>query len=496
MKTITQYYDATLDRVLEITFGSVSFFLITFPIWGSVFWPEIAAYFIILFDVYWLYKSATLAFNATRGYLAIQRTTKIDWGDRVERLQHFSKLRHIVFIPTVNEPIEILRRTLTFLADQEFDTSKIAVVLATEAKAVHQEAVALQLREEFRDKLGPIWVTVHQLKPGEVVGKSSNLAHAGAIIEQEIERLGWDKDFVTATSCDADVGFHTKYFAYFGHQFLSLPDPERHLSFWQAPILFYNNIWRLPMPLRVLNTIYSIGHLDRMMRPQSNYNYSSYSLSWKLLEGAGYWDVDVIPEDWHLFFKSFFSHHGLVELRSLTLPIYADAAEGGSLAESVRINYVQIRRWAWGITDLTYALKMYLTIPGIPFGRFIFRYLNAVEHHALWPVNFFILTFGATIPTLINPAFKLTSLGFGLPGISGTILTFALIGLLSVIILDILIRPPRPQSFRAWRLPFTIIQYIFLPLTAFLFGALPGMDAHMRLILGKRLEYKVTEKKV
>jgi len=113
----------------------------------------------------------------------------------------------------------------------------------------------------------------------------------------------------------------------------------------------------------------------------------------------------------------------------------------------------------------------------------------------LWTVNFLIITFGATIPTLVNPAFKQTALGFTLPGISGVILTFALVGALSIVVLDLLLRPPRPESFSKWRVPFLVIQYIFMPVTAFIFGAFPGMDAHMRLILGKRLEYKVTEKK-
>jgi hypothetical protein len=33
-----------------------------------------------------------------------------------------------------------------------------------------------------------------------------------------------------------------------------------------------------------------------------------------------------------------------------------------------------------------------------------------------------------------------------------------------------------------------------MPLAGFFFTALPGLDAHTRLMLGKYLEYKVTEK--
>ena len=493
MQAVDDRYEPRLTRMLEVISGSTSFIILSFPVWGSLLWPEIAAYFIILFDVYWLYKSIGLAVNASRGYIMIRRANRVNWLEKARGLEHYEKLQHIIFVPTVNEPEEILHRTLTFFSSQEFDTKKINIVLATEAKVPKQLEVCQELAKEFRDKLGKIWVTQHTLADGEIIGKSSNLAYASQVVKEDIERDGWDKNWVTATSCDADVSFHVKYFAKLSYDFLT--NKHRYLRFWQGPILFYNNIWRVPMPVRVVNTVYSIGQLAYLMTPQTTFNYSSYSLSWKLLEEAGFWDVDVIPEDWHLFFKAFFSHKGQVDVESLPLPLYADAAEGSGYWDSVKSNYLQVRRWAWGITDLAYAVRMYKNNRDVPFGNFAFRMARAIEHHVLWRVNFFIIPFGATIPTLVNPAFKQTALGFTLPGISGVILTFALVGALSIVVLDLLLRPPRPESFSKWRVPFLVIQYIFMPVTAFIFGAFPGMDAHMRLILGKRLEYKVTEKK-
>ena len=494
MKQIPDRYDPKLTRFLEAASASVSFVLISFPVWGSLTVPELAAYFIILFDVYWLYKSVTLAVNATRGYLAIKKTVKIDWAAKAHALPDANKLKHLIFIPTVNEPEEILRRTLNFLANQEYDATKIHPVIATELKVPSQLSVAKRVAQEFEGKLGRIWITQHELKPGEVIGKSSNLAYASRFMKEEIEKLGWDKDFITVTSCDADVAFHTKYFALLSVKFLQ--NPLRYLRFWQGAILFYNNIWRVPMPIRIINTVYSIGQLADLMRPHSTFNYSSYSLSWRLLEESDFWDVDVIPEDWHLFFKTFFSHKGLVGVESIYVPLYADAAEGSGYWESVKSNYFQVRRWAWGITDLTYALKMYFKNKAeVSFSNFIFRFARAVEHHTLWPVNWFFLMFGATVPTLINPAFKETSIGYSLPGIAGLILTVAMVGMISIIVIDILMRPPRPESFKKWHMPILLIQYVFMPLTAFVFGSLPGLDAHMRLLLGKRLDYKVTEKK-
>ena len=38
------------------------------------------------------------------------------------------------------------------------------------------------------------------------------------------------------------------------------------------------------------------------------------------------------------------------------------------------------------------------------------------------------------------------------------------------------------------------LEFITLPIVGFFFSALPGIDAHTRLMLGKYIEYKVTEK--
>jgi hypothetical protein len=41
---------------------------------------------------------------------------------------------------------------------------------------------------------------------------------------------------------------------------------------------------------------------------------------------------------------------------------------------------------------------------------------------------------------------------------------------------------------------FQPLEFLLLPVVGFFFSALPGIDAHTRLMFGKYLEYKVTEK--
>jgi hypothetical protein len=38
------------------------------------------------------------------------------------------------------------------------------------------------------------------------------------------------------------------------------------------------------------------------------------------------------------------------------------------------------------------------------------------------------------------------------------------------------------------------LEFLLIPVVGFFFSALPGMDAHTRLMFGKYLEYRVTEK--
>lgn len=481
-------------RVFEVVPPIISLTLLSSPFWASFIAPFAVAYFIIFFYIYFFYRAATLGINSVRGYFKIQAASKVDWFEKLKNSgvpwQHS---RHIVIIPTYKEPKAVLTRTLTFLAEQEFPTKQIDICLATEERENSVLEKAEGLKEDFGSRFGHFWITYHKLKREEVAGKSSNLAHASKEIKRFIEEAGYNKNLVTVTSCDADVSLHPKYIAALTYQFLGNAKPYN--KFWQAAILFYNNIWRVPIFVRVVHTIYSINGIAQLLSPGSNFNYSTYSTSWKLLERSGFWDVDVVPEDWHLFFKAFFSSRGDVELESIFLPLYADAVEGQNYWESLKAQYIQNRRWAWGVTDISYALTQFIRFrKKVSIAAFFARFIRAAEQHILWPVNWWLITLGAALPPLLNSSFRYTTLGFNLPRIASVILTFSAVFFLLVIIVDLLMKPPRPEYFKRRFLPLTIIQFFLLPITSFIFGSLPGMDAHTRLLFGKRLEYKATKK--
>ena len=63
-----------------------------------------------------------------------------------------------------------------------------------------------------------------------------------------------------------------------------------------------------------------------------------------------------------------------------------------------------------------------------------------------------------------------------------------------IVFLDLKQRPKREDQVSWLRKLVTPFEYVLLPVVTFIFTALPGIDAHTRLMLGKYLEYRVTEK--
>jgi len=213
-----------------------------------------------------------------------------------------------------------------------------------------------------------------------------------------------------------------------------------------------------------------------------------------MVDGVGYWHTNIIPEDWHIFLQCFFHNQGKVEVDPIFLPTSVDAPEGRTYLGSLKSRYEQCKRHAWGATDIPYAIKQAFKHPEIPVGTKIFRIYKLIETHIIWSTNWFILTLGAWIPALVNPVFKQTALGYNLPRISRIILTTCLLFLFIMIALDYSLRPKKPKGLPRWESALEYLQWVLMPVAALFMSVLPGLDSQTRLMLGKRLEYRVTEK--
>jgi len=487
-------YPIKSQRALEIGPPLIALFLITMPVWGAYFFPVALAYFIIFFDVYWFYKSVNLVVMSFIAARKIREAEKTDWLEKVKDLPHFSKVNHLIVIPSYKESYEKIKETLDSIRDQTFPLRQIYIYLALEEREENVKQKADKLKVEYEKYFGGFYYTLHPDLPNEVKGKSSNQAYAAADANQKLIESGkLDINYLTVTSADADVLFDKSFYAYLAYSFLTVKDPL--FTFWQSANVTYNNFWQVPSFTRVISFFGSLWRTSVLVQHARLVPNSVYTLSFKLLMEIGNWDVDVIPEDYRVFFKAFFKTKGRVVVEPIFLKTSMDAAQSQSYRRSLMNKYHQERRWSWGIADDATYIKWYLTIKGIPFGRKTMLILNVLVDHILWPVNWFIITVSANLVALVNPVFTRTNLGYTLPQISAFILTCCLLSILAMIYVDYLLGPKKSTSkYSKLRKILFPLEFLFMPVAGFFLSALPALISHIQLIIGKRLEYKVTEK--
>lgn len=490
-KVFTRYPIKT-RRSLELLPGIVSWTLILFPIWGSFLIPYIVAYFILFFDVYWFYKSFSLAVNAYVASKKIKNAERMNWLNKLKQLSNFRKVKHVVIIPNYKENLDKLRQTVQSIASQTLPTKQIFVVLGMEEREEDGMRKANAIIKEFRNTFGDIFATYHPDIDAEVKGKSSNESYASKKAYGKLIKTGViDINFATISSVDADSIFDKQYFSYLSHSFLT--DNNRHNKFWQSANVNHNNFWTVPAPIRIIAFFGSLWRTALLVQKDRLISNSTYSLSFSLLKRINFWDTDVIPEDYRVFFKAFYKLQGKVWIEPIFLKTSMDAPLSSSYIKSLKNKYHQERRWSWGVSDDYLYIKWWLTIPNVPFMRKSIMLYNVLMDHFLWPVNWFIITIAANIIPLINPAFQRTTLGYSLPSLSGLILTSCLIALIAMVVIDFKNRPKNPSvsKFREFLFP---LQLILIPIVGFFLSTLPALISHTQLIRGKRLEYKVTEK--
>ncbi len=479
-------------RVLEILPGCLSWLLILSPIWGALLIPWALAFFYVAFDLYWLYKSFALVICFYIAAGKIKRAEQEDWLQKAESLPNFSRVTHVVIIPNYKERLEKLRATIQALARQTFPRERLFVVLAMEEREPGARTKAQTLLQEFHGVFGDVLATYHPDVVGEVKGKSSNEAFAARVAYQQlVEAKQIELAYTTISSVDADSLFDRQYFAYLCYAFLA--SPRRHHTIWQSANVSFTNFWQVPAAVRVVAFLESLWRVAVLIQPGRLLSNSTYSLSFKLLVDIDFWDVDVIPEDYRLFFKAFYRLKDQVWVEPLFLKTSMDSPCAAGYLQTIKSKYEQERRWAWGVSDVPLVLRWWLTVPGMPFARKTLMLYFFLLDHILWPANWFLLTLAARLIPLINPVFFHTQAGSELLSLGGMLLT-PCIPVTLLLVLDLRRQPVKPGGSKIRQLLFAF-ELVLLPATGFCLNALPGLVSHTQLMLGKRLEYKVTEKR-
>jgi hypothetical protein len=542
---------AWLGRLLEMVPGTISWAVLILPLWLSFSYPTLVAYFVLSFDFYWLCRAlwfsgaVIVAYRRIRGVLAVDWTERVaglealasqraeiearvgdagiassgtfgitmtghvDRQARVRARQRLEDLRrvmqlpeappsadeliHLALIPTYTESLDKLRHTVRALAEAHWPTErKICAIITRETDAGGIENVRV-LREEFGDAFAEFIHILDPLEPGIVVGKSSAMAWGGRYLYRLLVReRGMDPRRIMITDLDADYRVHPQYFAYLA--WVHLTDPNRETQLYQPIPYFHNNIWEAPMLQRLFAAVLTQLQMWRSVLPEKLQSFGSYSTTLHLVHDVGYWATDAIPEDSRFYWKSYFRYGDSFRAVPLFIPIYGDAVRARGYWRSMAEQYLQARRWAWGVTDIPYVIQNAIRSPGIPFWSRFWRVMNLFGEHINWAIAPFVVMFGATVPLLINPAFAETTLGQNLPLFASAMLTLALVSLLVLVVVEYQIVPPRPAHWGVVQRFISYVQWFGLPFVGIFFSTLPALDAQTRLLTGRYLEYRVTEK--
>ena len=481
------------QRLMEIIVPLSSWFLITLPLWLSPFHPALVAYFIIAFDLYFFSKSMSTAYACVVSYNEILFHNTIKYDKKLKKIKNYQSLKHFILIPNYKEHLHKLEETIEELIKNDYpDKNSLYLILAFEKREVDAINKNQLISREYKKYFKKIISCYHPLATDEEPGKASNQTFAAKIVDEFVMKYKFDRKNVLITICDADSKLPKNYFSYLSFEYLR--DKNRLFHFYWAPVLLYNNFWQLPFMVRMQATLSSILRLAFLSQKENLIQVSTYSTNLWLLKKINFWDTDIIPEDWHVFFQAFFTFGGKVKTIPLFTIVNGDAVFSGGTMKTLANRYEQEKRWAWGVTDVGYVLKKFFQTPNIDFWTKFKKIAFIIETHLFWPTSFFILTISASLPPLINPSFRRTVLGLLLPKLSALILTLSSGMLILYIYLDIKLRQKVNMKTSFSNLPLLIVQWYLLPVVSFFFSSLPALDAHTRILLGKKLEYKVTEK--
>jgi cellulose synthase/poly-beta-1,6-N-acetylglucosamine synthase-like glycosyltransferase len=480
-------------RILEVLPPIVVWAALSSPVWGAIFLPQALGIFLIAFAAYWWWRSLEFTSGLLLGLWGLSRARRKDWLALGSALPGFHRLHHLVVVPTYKESEQILAETLDCLARQTLPRERIAVVVAFEERDAAAPARARELTRHYADSFGDWLTTFHPDLPGEVKGKSSNVAWAARRVESELIHTGrLDSRNLLVTVCDADSRLDPQYLAALGQHVVSHPDGRLHM--YQPAILFYANFARLPLMVRAVSSVFSLYSLARLAASHRLVPQSTYSLSWWAARRVDFWDVDVVPEDSHMFFKVWLHFGRRVRTRAIHLPVYADAAEGATTRSTIWSTYLQIRRWAWGVSDIPYVALRAMRARHIPWHVRVARIGWYVEEHQVWPAHWFLLTLGGLLPPLLNPRYAATAQAVWQSSLISALLTLCLPSLVLAIIADAVLKRRSGDGSGLLDAVVGIAGFVLLPLTGLAMVALPALDAHTRLLLGRSLAYEVTEK--
>ncbi|MFC1959090.1 hypothetical protein ACFLYO_00115 [Chloroflexota bacterium] len=488
------------EQVLDGIPGFLAWLALLLTVAGAVVRPRIVIGVAGVLAFYSAMRFVVGVAAAIMGLRRIKQWEGLDWQAEYDRLAGpgsipRDQVHQIVLVPNYKEPIPVLCRTLDALAQQDGAATQMTIVLAMEGADPNALASAEQLQSQYRPQFAHVYFTIHPKGlPGEMQCKSANVAWAARWIKRKlVDEKGYDLDHMVITTMDADTIWHPAHFASLTTLFAV--NPARHLRFWQAPIRYHSNIWDIPPVMALVHAYSGAWELAYLTAPGwIALPMSSYSLSLRLLDRVGYWDGDVIADEWHMFIKSFFQRSGEVKLVRIYLPFSGEATTGDGFWDSIKNRYQQTLRHAWGSKEVGYTLARIIEHPEIQRRKGI-RLLGRVAHDIILAgAGWVIMTLGPQFVFLLYPELYFAEWKtpiFVLMQVS--MLIISVMGF-AFWALDMRSRPPRPRPWSAKEVFLTALSFPLLPVLLLVLLALPAIQAQTLLLFGMPIQFRVTKK--
>lgn len=532
-------------RFLEILPGVLSYSMIILLFVISIINPMWGAIYLLIIITTTLVKAVGVAYRTVQGFKMVKAAEKVDWYQRLldlekphesyERLhgkgsneyefsEHIENLRlmaadkdatvgsaeldreklvfpdpkkvfHAVIMTAYNEGMEILEPSIRAVAKTSFPNERIIYILAYEERGGEEmEKIAKKLKKEFRETFYDFIIVKHpkDLK-GEIQGKGPNLTYAGEYLKEYVEKKHLSKENIIVTSLDSDNKMHEQYLDSVAYEFIVRPN-RQHFSF-QPVSLFTNNIWDAAAPMRIIAISNSFFNVITTMRPHALRNFASHSQPLGALEGMDFWSKRTIVEDGHQYWRSLFYFDGDYGVVPIRVPIYQDAVIEETFWKTCKAQFVQLRRWDYGASDVAYVgNRLFSKERNMPFFPLFAKFMRLLDGHVTLAAMSPIVAFGGWVPRLMN--FQSRNLmTYNLPNTVSWIQMFASIGLMITIVMSLRMLPPKPAKYK-YRNKFTmVLQWILMPVVAIVYQSAAAFYSQTRLMLGRYMErFDVTKK--
>ena len=524
-----------LYRFFELLPGLLSYGMIILLFVLSAINPILGSCYILLIVIMNLVKAIGIAFRTVQGYKAIKRCIRVNWRKRLDDLenpadsydrlagtksssyeygQHLnnlcmmaaaedgfypkpSEIYHAVIVALYNESLDVLVPTMESLLKTTYEKKRMIVVIAYEERGGPEaERVAKTLEKNYRKKFGAFIIAKHSdgIK-NEVVGKGANITNAGRVVQEYAKEHNIRYSNVIVTTLDCDNKPHRVYFDNVAYEYIVHEDRKR--MSYQPVSLFTNNIWDAPAISRVVASTNSFWNVICTMRPHMLRNFASHSQPLDALVEMDFWSVRTIVEDGHQYWRSLFYFDGDYEVLPIRTPIYQDAVLSNTLWRTLKAQWVQLRRWDYGASDVAFVgTYMFSKKRTIKLSSLVPKFIRLLDGHVTLAAIAPIIAFGGWVPLIFHYDTR-DLLSHNLPMVVSYIQTVAATGLFISLVLSLKMLPERPARYPKSKKIWMVLQWILAPLTAIVYSSLCAFYSQTRLLLALYMEkFDVTEKVV